>query len=114
MRWVVGLGPIGSNGLANPRDFLIPKAKFEDLDTSYTVYNKYLGRLFNVSMDHSPFDVVAWHGKRMGDDYLVYVTGSVCPSVHLLTMPTVQETIIPSNMTCASSTPLTVCHSIIP
>lgn len=58
-----GLGPIGSNGLANPRDFYMPTAAYEDLDGEHTVLNKYGGQLFRATMNHSPFDVVAWHGN---------------------------------------------------
>lgn len=57
------LGPIGSNGLANARDFLYPVAAFEDRDVEYVVVNKFGGRLFSTMMAHSPFDVVAWHGN---------------------------------------------------
>ncbi|XP_060079473.1 homogentisate 1,2-dioxygenase-like [Ylistrum balloti] len=58
------LGPIGANGLANPRDFQTPSAWYEDRDvTKYTVINKYQGHLFKASQTHSPFDVVAWHGN---------------------------------------------------
>ena len=57
------LGPIGANGLANPRDFLYPVAFFEDLEEEFTILNKYQGYLFASSQDHSPFDVVAWHGN---------------------------------------------------
>ncbi|EGD74193.1 homogentisate dioxygenase [Salpingoeca rosetta] len=57
------LGPIGANGLANPRDFLTPIAKYEDVDGDFTVYNKYQGQMFSAKQDHSPFDVVAWHGN---------------------------------------------------
>jgi len=58
-----GLGPIGSNGLANARDFLYPVAKFEDRECNFTVVNKFGGQLFSATMDHSPYDVVAWHGN---------------------------------------------------
>lgn len=64
------LGPIGANGLANPRDFEIPQAWFEDKDFGnvrssdyFHIYNKYIGKMFEVDLDHSPFDVVGWHGK---------------------------------------------------
>lgn len=57
------LGPIGANGLANPRDFLTPTAWFEDVDVPYMVISKYQGKLFSSEQDHSPFDVVAWHGN---------------------------------------------------
>jgi homogentisate 1,2-dioxygenase len=57
------LGPIGANGLANPRDFLTPTAAFEDRDADFEVVQKFQGRLWSVTLDHSPFDVVAWHGN---------------------------------------------------
>lgn len=57
------LGPIGSNGLANPRDFLSPVAAFEDRDEPWELVAKFMGRLWSAPMDHSPFDVVAWHGN---------------------------------------------------
>jgi homogentisate 1,2-dioxygenase len=57
------LGPIGSNGLANPRDFETPKAWFEDVDAPHEIVQKFEGRLFTTPIDHSPFDVVAWHGN---------------------------------------------------
>jgi homogentisate 1,2-dioxygenase len=57
------LGPIGSNGLANPRDFETPVAWFEDIDDAYEIVQKFQGRLWSVTLDHSPLDVVAWHGN---------------------------------------------------
>ncbi len=57
------LGPIGSNGLANPRDFETPVAWFEDRDEETEVVQKYLGSLWTTTLDHSPLDVVAWHGN---------------------------------------------------
>ncbi len=57
------LGPIGSNGLANPRDFLYPVAAYEDRDARYELVNKFLGNLWSAEIDHSPLDVVAWHGN---------------------------------------------------
>ncbi|HYW17155.1 MAG TPA: homogentisate 1,2-dioxygenase [Allosphingosinicella sp.] len=57
------LGPIGSNGLANPRDFLTPVAAYEDVDGEVELVQKYLGRLWTTTLDHSPLDVVAWHGN---------------------------------------------------
>lgn len=57
------LGPIGSNGLANPRDFLTPVASFEDRDGDFTLTCKFGGNLWNAAIDHSPLDVVAWHGN---------------------------------------------------
>ncbi len=57
------LGPIGSNGLANPRDFETSVAWFEDSDEPTEVIQKSLGHLWTTELDHSPLDVVAWHGN---------------------------------------------------
>lgn len=57
------LGPLGSNGLANSRDFETPVAWFEDRDVETEVVQKYLGSLWTTTLDHSPLDVVAWHGN---------------------------------------------------
>ena len=57
------LGPIGSNGLANSRDFEAPVAWFEDSDEPVEVVQKSLGALWHTTLDHSPLDVVAWHGN---------------------------------------------------
>jgi homogentisate 1,2-dioxygenase len=57
------LGPIGSNGLANARDFETPVAWFEDRDEQTEVVQKYLGSLWTTTLDHSPLDVVGWHGN---------------------------------------------------
>jgi homogentisate 1,2-dioxygenase len=57
------LGPIGSNGLANPRDFLYPVAAFEDRAGKFELVNKFLGNLWAAEIGHSPCDVVAWHGN---------------------------------------------------
>jgi len=57
------LGPIGANGLANSRDFLSPVAAYEDREGSFRIIAKFLGRLWAAEIDHSPLDVVAWHGN---------------------------------------------------
>jgi homogentisate 1,2-dioxygenase len=57
------LGPIGSNGLANPRDFLTPEAWYEDIEGEVEVIQKFQGALWSTTFDHSPLDVVAWHGN---------------------------------------------------
>ncbi len=57
------LGPIGANGLANPRDFETPVAWFEDRDEPCRVVQKFMGSLWETTLDHSPLDVVAWHGN---------------------------------------------------
>ena len=60
------LGPIGSQGLAQPRDFQAPVAAFED-GGKCEVVAKFMGGLWSSEFAHSPLDVVAWHG-----DYLPY------------------------------------------
>ncbi len=57
------LGPIGSNGLANPRDFHAPVASFEDGAGDYQVIKKVGGAFWRATQKHSPFNVVAWHGN---------------------------------------------------
>ena len=74
------LGPIGSNGLANSRDFQAPVAAFENetnepsdnrglnansghVTPQYSVIAKFDGKFFKAHQDHTPFDVVAWHGN---------------------------------------------------
>lgn len=57
------LGPIGANGLANPRHFLTPQAAYEDLDGDFELIGKFQGHLWRASIDHSPLDVVGWHGN---------------------------------------------------
>ncbi len=63
------LGPIGSNGLANARDFLTPVARFEDIEADCELIGKFDGRLWTARMDHSPLDVVAWHGNYVPYKY---------------------------------------------
>jgi len=57
------LGPIGSNGLAHARDFQTPVAAFEEREGAVEVVQKFAGHLWATELDHSPFDVVAWHGN---------------------------------------------------
>ena len=57
------LGPIGSQGLAQKRDFLAPVAAFEDKGGKCEVVCKFLGNLWAAESRHSPLDVVAWHGN---------------------------------------------------
>ena len=57
------LGPIGANGLANPRDFLAPIATYEDREGQFELLAKFAGKLWSAAIDHSPLDVVAWHGN---------------------------------------------------
>ncbi|CAN5188453.1 homogentisate 1,2-dioxygenase [soil metagenome] len=57
------LGPIGSNGLANPRDFQAPVAWMSDETGPHELVRRFGGRCWRVTMDHSPFNVAAWHGN---------------------------------------------------
>ena len=57
------LGPIGSNGLANPRDFKFPVAAYKYESKKCLLVTKYQNRLWSSEIDHSPLDVVAWHGN---------------------------------------------------
>ena len=57
------LGPIGANGLANPRDFETPVAWYEDVDGKFEQVAKFGGNMWACEIDHSPLDIVAWHGN---------------------------------------------------
>ena len=90
------LGPIGSNGLANPRDFLTPNAAFEDVEGEFELIAKFQGHLWRADIGHSPLDVVAWHGSHVPYKYdlrLFNTIGSISydhpdPSIFLvLTSP---------------------------
>lgn len=58
------LGPIGSNGLANARDFETPVAAFEDVEGDFELVAKFQGNVWSARIGHSPLDVVAWHGSH--------------------------------------------------
>ncbi|KAL0399438.1 UNVERIFIED_CONTAM: Homogentisate 1,2-dioxygenase [Sesamum radiatum] len=74
------LGPIGANGLAASRDFLVPVAWFEHLPRpGYTIVQKFGGELFTAKQDFSPFNVVAWHGNYV--PYKDYGLFSARPSI---------------------------------
>jgi homogentisate 1,2-dioxygenase len=62
-------GPIGANGMANARDFLAPTAAYEDTDDPGTLFVKFDGRMFASDLEHSPLDVVAWHGNHVPYKY---------------------------------------------
>ena len=90
------LGPIGSNGLANPRDFLTPNAAYEDVEGDFELVAKFQGHLWRAAIGHSPLDVVAWHGNHAPYKYdlrLFNTIGSISydhpdPSIFLvLTSP---------------------------
>jgi homogentisate 1,2-dioxygenase len=57
------LGPIGANGLANPRDFLSPCAAYGDCSGPCELVAKFEGHLWATTQSHSPLDVVAWRGN---------------------------------------------------
>lgn len=65
------MGPIGANGLANPRHFESPVAFFDpsEIDQDYEIVYKFQGELFACKQDHSPFDVVAWTGNYVPYKY---------------------------------------------
>ena len=62
-------GPIGANGLASERDFLAPTAAYEDRGGPVEVVQKFGGNLWAADYDHSPLDVVAWHGSYVPVKY---------------------------------------------
>lgn len=69
------LGPLGGNALALVRDFQYPVASFDlDFDKpvatdagpqldDWEVVTKLAGRFHHCTQPHTPFDVVAWHGR---------------------------------------------------
>ncbi|ORY72416.1 homogentisate 1,2-dioxygenase [Leucosporidium creatinivorum] len=63
------LGPLGANGLANPRDFEHPIASFEIDQSGWEIVYKLMGTLWSCSQEHSPFDVVAYHGNYVPYKY---------------------------------------------
>ncbi|KAF8477609.1 Homogentisate 1,2-dioxygenase [Kalaharituber pfeilii] len=77
------LGPIGANGLANPRDFKYPVPWYEDVDypltapdgattvPHFTLHNKFLGSLYTATQPHSPFDVLSFNGNYLPYKYLL-------------------------------------------
>jgi len=86
------LGPIGSNGLANPRDFQTPVAWYEERSGELELVAKFGGQLWSARIEHSPLDVVAWHGNNAPYKYdlrLFNTLGSVSydhpdPSIFLV------------------------------
>ncbi|KAH9945385.1 homogentisate 1,2-dioxygenase [Epithele typhae] len=63
------LGPLGTHGLANPRDFESPVASFDIDQSAWEVVYKVGGKLFICKQEHTPFDVVAWHGNYVPYKY---------------------------------------------
>jgi homogentisate 1,2-dioxygenase len=64
-------GLIGSNGLADARHFQAPVAWYEDraCPDGFEIVTKLGGNLFTATQEHSPFDVVAWHGNHAAFSY---------------------------------------------
>lgn len=63
------LGPIGANGLAHRRHFLTPVAAFEDKEGAFELIGKFNNEWWSAEMNHSPLDVVAWHGTYVPFKY---------------------------------------------
>lgn len=63
------LGPIGANGLAHPRHFLSPVAKYEEKKGEFRLLTKFEGHLWEAPVGHSPLDVVAWAGNHVPYKY---------------------------------------------
>ena len=90
------LGPLGSNGLANARDFLAPVASMDDSAGEFEIIKKFGGHLWSSHQTHTPFNVAAWHGNLVPlkyDTAHFMVIGSVSfdhpdPSIYtVLTSP---------------------------
>ncbi|MCG8441020.1 MAG: homogentisate 1,2-dioxygenase, partial [Caulobacterales bacterium] len=93
-------GPIGANGLANPRDFLYPVAAYEDKEEPGELFVKFDGRMFSAPLQFSPLDIVGWHGNHVPYKYDLTrfnTMGSISfdhpdPSIFtVLTAPTAEE-----------------------
>ncbi|PPQ72342.1 hypothetical protein CVT26_007313 [Gymnopilus dilepis] len=63
------LGPLGGHGLANPRDFEHPVASFDIDQSPWSIIYKVAGQFHSCSQEHTPFDVVAWHGNYVPYKY---------------------------------------------
>lgn len=118
------LGPVGANGLANPRDFQIPKARIDaklKLNSKHNVVLKFQNELFIAEQDHSPFDVAAWFGNytpyKYNLDRFVSVnsvsvdhpdpsifTVLTCPSIGKTGVALADFVIFPPRWECASGT----------
>ncbi len=117
------LGPIGANGLANPRDFLTPVAWYEERDEPTEIVQKFMGRLWATTLDHSPLDVVAWHGNLAPYKYDLArfnTLGSVSfdhpdPSIFtVLTSPTDSAGIANIDFVCIASRWMVAEHTFRP
>jgi homogentisate 1,2-dioxygenase len=95
-----GRGPIGANCMANSRDFKTPVAAFEEKEIPCRVWIKWCGQFHVSTIDHSPLDVVAWHGNYAPYKYDLRTyapVGAISfdhpdPSIYtVLTAPTAEE-----------------------
>ena len=90
-------GPIGANSMALPQHFQTPEAWYEDKAEEWKIINKYAGKFFEYDIDHSPFDVVAWHGNYVPYKYdldLYATIGSISfdhPDPSIFTVLTAQS-----------------------
>jgi homogentisate 1,2-dioxygenase len=71
------LGTIGANGLAHPRHFNYPNACFEDKQGNFIQYTKFQGQLWQKTIEHSPLNVVAWHGNYLPYHYDLKLFNSI-------------------------------------
>lgn len=63
------LGVIGANGSASRRDFKAPSASYEEKSGHFKLVAKFNGKLWEAEIDHSPLNVVAWHGNYVPYTY---------------------------------------------
>ncbi|CAE6429811.1 unnamed protein product [Rhizoctonia solani] len=63
------LGPLGGHGLANVRDFEHPVASFDVDQSPWEIVYKLGGKLWSCKQNHTPFDVVAYHGNYIPYKY---------------------------------------------
>jgi hypothetical protein len=81
------LGPLGSFGLANARDFQVPVALFdEDTENTYRIIAKFNNNLFVATQDHTQFDIVPWHGLYYPYKYDLgrFLTVEASPTITLI------------------------------
>lgn len=71
------LGVIGANGLANPRDFQMPVAAYEERMGNFTLLTKFQGQLWQAPVDHSPFNVIAWRGNYAPYKYDLHLFNTI-------------------------------------
>ena len=71
------LGIIGANGLAHPRHFNYPNASFEDKQGNFILYTKFQGQLWQKRIEHSPLNVIAWHGNYLPYHYDLKLFNSI-------------------------------------